>query len=66
MKSLDVFKVFNRWGQLMYSSTDMNSGGWDGNFAGKAQDPATYVWFAEGTDYTNKKIKQKGSVVLVR
>ncbi len=66
MKSLDIFKVYNRWGQMLYSGTDMNGGGWDGSFAGKGQDPATYVWYAEGTDYNNKKIKKKGYVVLIR
>jgi gliding motility-associated-like protein len=66
MKSIDIFQVYNRWGQMLYSGTDMNGGGWDGRFAGKAQDPATYVWYAEGTDYNNKKIKKKGYVVLIR
>ncbi|MFM2327894.1 MAG: hypothetical protein RIR31_2096, partial [Bacteroidota bacterium] len=65
MKSLNIFKVYNRWGQLLYSGTDAQKG-WDGNFAGKGQDPATYVWYAEGTDYRNNKIKKKGYVVLIR
>ncbi len=67
MKSIDIFRVYNRWGQLLYSSTDIGKGGgWDGTFAGKAQDPATYVWYAEGTDYKNIKVKKKGSVILIR
>jgi gliding motility-associated-like protein len=66
MKSIDNFRVYNRWGQLLYSSTDMNGGGWDGSFAGKKQDPATFVWYAEGTDYKNNKIKKRGSVILIR
>ena len=65
MKSLDLFRVYNRWGQLLYSGTDAQKG-WDGTFGGKGQDPATYVWYAEGTDYKNNKIKKKGYVVLIR
>lgn len=65
MKSLDIFRVYNRWGQLLYSSTNTKKG-WDGTFGGKAQDPATYVWYAEGIDYRNIKIKKKGYVVLIR
>ncbi len=65
MKSLDLFKVYNRWGQLLYSGTDAERG-WDGTFAGKGQDAATYVWYAEGTNYRNIKVKKKGYVVLIR
>lgn len=66
MKSVDVFRVYNRWGQLLYNSNDMNGPGWDGTFRGKGQDPAAYVWYAEGTDYKNNKVRKKGSVVLIR
>jgi len=51
---------------MMYSSTNLGNDGWNGTFAGKPQDPATYVWYAEGTDYNNRKIKKKGYVVLIR
>ena len=67
MKSLDIFRVYNRWGQLLYSSTNVSeNGGWDGTFAGKGQESATYVWYAEGINYNNIKIKKKGYVVLIR
>jgi gliding motility-associated-like protein len=65
MKSLDVFMVYNRWGQMVYSGTG-NGAGWDGRFLGKKQEAATFVWYAEGVDYLNNKIKRKGSVVLIR
>ena len=63
--SLDLFRVYNRWGQLLYSGTDAEKG-WDGTFGGKGQDAATYVWYAEATDYRNRKLKKKGYVVLIR
>jgi gliding motility-associated-like protein len=66
MKSLDEFKVFNRWGQMLYSNSGNKITGWDGSFAGRPQDPGTYVWYAQGTDYLNKTIKKKGYVVLIR
>jgi gliding motility-associated-like protein len=65
MKSVDIFRVWNRWGQMVYSGTG-NGSGWDGKFGGKPQETATYVWYAEGVDYLNNKIKRKGSVVLIR
>ena len=65
MKSVDIFRVYNRWGQMLYSGSG-NEAGWDGTFAGRKQEMATYVWYAEGTDYLNNKLKRKGSVILVR
>jgi len=65
MKSMDIFRVYNRWGQMLYSGTG-NGAGWDGRFAGRPQETATYVWYAEGVDYLNNKIKRKGTVILIR
>ena len=60
-----VFYIYNRWGELIFESHDPKIG-WDGTFGGRPQDPATFVWIAEATDYTGKKIKLKGTVVLIR
>lgn len=65
MKSLDGFSVYNRWGQLLFSSTQIGKG-WDGTYGGQLQSPGTFVWHAEGTDYRNRKIRKKGSVILIR
>ncbi|HMU10816.1 MAG TPA: gliding motility-associated C-terminal domain-containing protein, partial [Ferruginibacter sp.] len=65
MKSVDVFQVYNRWGQMLYAGTG-NGAGWDGKFGGRPQEAATYVWYAEGVDYLNNKIKKKGTVILIR
>ncbi len=65
MKSVDVFRVFNRWGQLLYSSVDLEVG-WDGRYKGNEQAPGGYVFYAEGTDFRNNKIKKQGYVVLIR
>jgi gliding motility-associated-like protein len=65
MKRLNYFKVFNRWGQLVFSTSDPEYG-WDGTFGGKPQDPAAYVWVAEGVTYKNVVINRKGSAVLIR
>jgi gliding motility-associated-like protein len=65
MKSVGIFRVYNRWGQLLYSASGTNIG-WDGTLAGKAQEAASYVWQAEGVDYLNNKVSIKGYVVLIR
>ena len=59
------FTVYNRWGNIVFTTTDPNQG-WDGTFKGVAQPVETYLWIAEGIDINGKKIVQKGMVSLVR
>ncbi len=65
MKSLDAFRVYNRWGQLVFSTTTIGVG-WDGKVGGQDQGPGTYVWYASGTNYLDRKIEKKGTVILIR
>lgn len=65
LKSVDLFMVYNRWGQLMFKTNYIEQG-WNGYFKGKPQDTGTYVWYAEGIDYQGKPLRKKGTVVLVR
>jgi hypothetical protein len=65
MTSLDYFRVYNRWGQVVFSTTQLNKG-WDGRINGVVQNNGTYVWMISGTDYTGKKVLRKGTAVLIR
>jgi gliding motility-associated-like protein len=65
MKSIKYFRIFNRWGQLLFY-TNQSKKGWDGTYNGKPQDASVYVWVADGTDYLDQKITKKGTVVLIR
>lgn len=61
----DYFKLFNRWGQLVYTTTESNKG-WDGNVSGIPQPTGTFVYTTQGTDFRGKAIFRKGTVVLIR
>ena len=63
--SIDLFQVYNRWGQLLYNNTSTETG-WDGRFSGKAQDAGAYVWMVRGKDYTGQVVFRKGTMVLIR
>ena len=63
--SLEYFRVYNRWGQLLYSTSHPGQG-WDGRVRGKLQDSGAYLWMLKGTDYTGKVILKKGTMVLIR
>ena len=65
MKAITYFRVYNRWGNLMYATAEIGKG-WDGTFNGKPQDPDTFVWIVGGLDYEGNGITKKGYVILIR
>lgn len=65
IEQFDFFKVYNRFGQLVFSTTEVGKG-WDGKIEGKEQSTATFVWYVQGTDYTGKKIFKKGTSTLIK
>ncbi|HUC79260.1 MAG TPA: PKD domain-containing protein, partial [Flavisolibacter sp.] len=65
LSKLDYFRIYNRWGQLVFQTT-VNGKGWDGKIGGKEQSTSTYVWIVKGTDYTGKTVFEKGTVTLIR
>jgi len=65
ISKIEYFRVFNRWGELVFSTT-VNGKGWDGNIAGKPQGSGTFVWVVRGIDYKGKHFFAKGTVTLIR
>jgi gliding motility-associated-like protein len=61
----NYFRIYNRWGQLVFSTANPNSG-WDGTTKGTQQASGTFVYVAEGIDYKGNRIFRKGTVVLIR
>ena len=65
IKTIEYFRVYNRWGELVFSTTT-NGKGWDGKISGTPQATNTFVWIVKGTDYLNKPFLKKGAVTLIR
>ncbi len=59
------FKIFNRWGQMVFSTTDFNKG-WDGTYKGKPQNIDTYVWMATVKFLDGREVPKQGDITLVR
>lgn len=60
------FKVYNRWGQLVFSSRNWQDR-WNGKLKGIEQNAGVYVWFLEYVHRdTGKKVFQKGTTTLIR
>jgi gliding motility-associated-like protein len=63
--NIDYFLVYNRWGQLVFS-TNQNGVGWDGRIGGNQQASGTFVWVVKAVDYLGQPYLQKGTVTLIR
>jgi gliding motility-associated-like protein len=65
IKEMRYFRVYNRWGQLLYErKTEIP--GWDGKVAGTAQGSQVVVWMVEAVGLDNRIITKKGTTTLVR
>ena len=60
------FKVFNRWGQMVFHSQDWTQK-WDGKLNGVLQPTGSYVWMLSYTNRdTHQPVFQRGVVTLIR
>lgn len=62
---LKFFSVFNRWGNKVFETTDINQG-WDGSFNGKPQPAGVYVYVIEAVSDTGAPVRKTGNVTLIR
>ncbi|MBC7888725.1 MAG: gliding motility-associated C-terminal domain-containing protein [Ferruginibacter sp.] len=65
IKKLNFFKVYNRYGKIVFATGDDNNG-WDGSVNGNPQESGTYIFIARGVNYAAKTILKKGTVILIR
>ena len=65
IKELRYFRVYNRFGQLMFE-TKANRAGWDGSFEGKALPTQVVVWIAEGIGVDGRIYSRKGTSTLMK
>jgi gliding motility-associated-like protein len=65
VKELRYFRIYNRWGQLLFSSNVENLG-WNGNFKATSQPTQVVVWMIEGVGLDGVIHRGKGTCVLVR
>jgi gliding motility-associated-like protein len=67
-KGVVAFKllIFNRWGQEIFSTTNISGRGWDGKFNGIDQPQGVYVYLIEAKFKDNTSEKKQGNVTLLR
>jgi gliding motility-associated-like protein len=60
-----TFKIFNRWGELVFESIDQEVG-WDGTFKGKVVDPDVYVYHLQVVCFDGQENLIKGNITVLR
>jgi gliding motility-associated-like protein len=57
--------IYNRWGKLIFETTDKQSG-WDGNLNGQPLTSDTFVYYVEMESISGNRLTGKGTFVLIR
>ncbi len=65
MTTLNFFRVFNRWGNLLFETTNLSKG-WDGTFNGAPQPLGVYVYQIEAVGANGMLFHKQGNVTLLR
>ena len=60
------WKIYNRWGQLMYRSQNRKDLGWNGTFKGKLQPMDVYAYTLDIEFTDGQKLRKTGDITLLR
>ncbi len=67
-RGLAQFKmnIYNRWGQLIFETTNLQGAGWDGKFNNTEQPAGVYIYVIEASFKDGRKENRKGNVTLLK
>ena len=70
VKIIKTFRVYNRWGELLFEREQINPNdavnAWDGTYKGNLPLPDVYVWVVEAICENGRQVNKKGSVTVIR
>ncbi len=71
LMDITIFRIFDRWGNLLYEATDIkpndkNTAWYGTDRRGKNVDPGVYVYYMEGYCTNNEKVTLTGNISLLR
>jgi len=66
IRSVNKMRIFNRWGQLVFSTDDIDNNRWDGTIDGSIGNPGVYIYFLEYQCLNGEEVFQKGNITLLK
>jgi gliding motility-associated-like protein len=60
-----AFQIYNRWGQLIFETTDPEEG-WTGEYNAGAAEQGVYIYHLSYVDVYGKSVVYRGTVMLLR
>ncbi len=70
VKEVRSFRIYSRWGELMYQVDNFQlndeSKGWDGSFQHMPLKPDVYVWVIDAYCDTGEPMQRKGDISIVK
>ena len=66
IKEFRYFRIYNRWGQKIFETTNLTGSGWDGKFNDVPQPEGVYVYMIDATFKDGQKEHRQGNVTLLR
>lgn len=65
IKDLIAFQIYNRWGELVFESSE-EAEGWNGYYKGMLQNNGVYTYKVKATDWRDQELEKKGYINLMR
>ncbi len=65
LKTFNFIKIYNRWGNLVFQTSNVNQG-WDGLTNGIPQEMDAYTYFISYITYKDEPVSKTGSFILLR
>lgn len=65
IKELVTFEIYNRWGELLFKTNNINEG-WDGYYKDELQNNEVYAYKVVAKSWLDKEISKEGFIHLMR
>jgi gliding motility-associated-like protein len=65
VKLVNYFRIFNRWGKLIFETNNPTIG-WDGKYNGREQEMDAYTYLLDYITFKEEHVSKTGSVILLR